>query len=109
MLSIFLNNTKSDDVISYSGGTAQNTIINTMIKRQRPNLHIPPHCNDCGLSLGIVEFLRKMFDQDPFDNSGFLFGNLMFLQTILAKRQLKKLLRDLLTERLLGGIKVMVK
>lgn len=69
----FLNNTKSDDVISYSGGTAQNTIINTMIKRQRPNLHIPPHCNDCGLSLGIVEFLRKMFDQDPFDNSGFPF------------------------------------
>ena len=52
---------------------AQNTIINTMIKRQRPNLHIPPHCNDCGLSLGIVEFLRKMFDQDPFDNSGFPF------------------------------------
>jgi carbamoyltransferase len=69
----FKKNSKASDVIGYSGGVAQNTIINSKIKKVRPNLHIPPHCNDCGLSLGIVEFLRKLYDQEPFDVSGFPF------------------------------------
>ena len=30
----------------YSGGVAQNTVINSEIRNVRPNLHIPPHCND---------------------------------------------------------------
>jgi carbamoyltransferase len=62
-----------EDIISYSGGVAQNTIINTRLKRSRPNLNIPPHCNDDGLSLGVIEFLRKYFDQEKFDTSGFPF------------------------------------
>ena len=62
-----------NDVISYSGGIAQNTIINSKIKKEFPNLHIPPHCNDEGLSLGIVEFLRKYYEQEYFDASGFPF------------------------------------
>lgn len=69
----FVTNTEHDDVISYTGGVAQNTIINTLIKKERPNLHIPPHCNDCGLSLGVVEFFRQMFNQEIFDSSGFPF------------------------------------
>jgi len=60
-----------NEIIVYSGGVAQNTIVNSEIKKNRPNLHIPPHCNDEGLSLGIVEFLRIYHDQEPFDNSGF--------------------------------------
>lgn len=62
-----------DGVISYTGGIAQNVVINTEIKKRVPNLIIPPHANDCGLSLGIVEFLRKCYDQQPFDSSGFPF------------------------------------
>jgi carbamoyltransferase len=65
--------TNKNDTIIYSGGVAQNTIINTKIKKSRPNLHIPPHCNDSGLSLGIVEFLRQYYEQPNFDNSGYPF------------------------------------
>ena len=36
----FKKNSNSSDVIGYSGGVAQNTIINTEIKKIRPNLHI---------------------------------------------------------------------
>jgi len=66
-----------EEIISYSGGIAQNTIINTRLKKVRPNLHIPPHCNDDGLSLGIVEFLRKHYDKNSLIQKDFLFGNLI--------------------------------
>lgn len=69
----FMKHSSKNDIISYTGGVAQNTIINSKLKKERPNLHIPPHCNDEGLSLGIVEFLRKYYDQDPFDQTGFPF------------------------------------
>jgi carbamoyltransferase len=67
----FTKNTNINDTIFYSGGIAQNTVINSKIKEKRKNLFIPPHCNDEGLSLGIVEFLRTYFDCDQFDSSGF--------------------------------------
>lgn len=70
---IFVNYTDKNDIICYSGGVAQNTVINSEIKKVRPNLHIPPHCNDSGLSLGAVEFLRKYYDQEKFDTTGFPF------------------------------------
>tara|TARA_B100001564_G_scaffold185050_1_gene155511 strand:- start:1382 stop:2890 length:1509 start_codon:yes stop_codon:yes gene_type:complete len=44
--------------ISYSGGVAQNVIWNTALKNKFKNLVIPPHCNDEGLSLGALEYLR---------------------------------------------------
>lgn len=65
--------TEVDDVICYSGGVAQNTVINSEIRKVRPDLHIPPHCNDSGLSLGAVEFLRRYYDQEDFDTTGFPF------------------------------------
>jgi carbamoyltransferase len=61
----------NNDVITYSGGVAQNTVVNTKLKKQYPNMVIPPHCPDDGISLGCVEYLRQLFDQDPFDNNGF--------------------------------------
>lgn len=67
----FKEHSSKEEIICYSGGVAQNTIINSRIKKERPNLIIPPHCNDEGLSLGAVEFLRKMYDQEPFDTKGF--------------------------------------
>ena len=69
----FIKHSKKDDVIFYSGGIAQNTVINTEIRKVRPNLYIPPHCNDSGLSLGLVEFLRKYYDQENFDSNKFPF------------------------------------
>ena len=60
-----------NDKISYSGGIAQNIVINTILKNYFPNLSIPPHCADEGLSLGCIEYLRKMYNQPSFDKSNF--------------------------------------
>ena len=62
---------EKSDIVYYSGGIAQNTIINTKLRNKFPNLVIGPHCADDGLSLGAVEFLRQHYDCDPFDVSGF--------------------------------------
>lgn len=67
----FSNFSEKNEIICYSGGIAQNTVINSKIKKERPNLHIPPHCNDEGLSLGAVEFLRIMYNEEPFEVKGF--------------------------------------
>lgn len=61
----------STDLITYSGGTAQNTVVNTDIKYTFPTVVIPPHCPDDGLSLGCVEFLRIYFEQPLFSKAGF--------------------------------------
>lgn len=47
------------DVITFSGGVAQNVVWNTKLKEHFPNLIIPPHCADDGLSLGGIEWLRR--------------------------------------------------
>lgn len=65
----FVDNT--NEVITYSGGTAQNTVVNTKLKERFPNLVIPPHCPDDGLSLGCIELLRQLYDQPLFDRSNF--------------------------------------
>jgi len=60
------------NVLSFnSGGTAQNTVVNTKLKERFPNLIIPPHCPDDGLSLGCIELLRQLNDQPLFDRSNF--------------------------------------
>jgi len=58
---------------SYSGGVAHNICINTSLKQKFPNMIIPPHCADEGLTLGCVEFLRKYYNQPPFSKKGFPF------------------------------------
>ena len=64
---------KAEGKTSYSGGIAQNTIINSKIKQKHQDLYIPPHCTDEGLSLGCIEFLRREYQQERFDTSGFPF------------------------------------
>lgn len=59
MLDFFGHFASKDDVISYSGGVAQNVIWNTLLKAHFPNLLIPPHASDEGLSLGGIEWLRR--------------------------------------------------
>jgi len=48
-----------DEEISFSGGCAQNVVWNYYIKSFFKNLIVFPHCNDEGLSLGILEYFRK--------------------------------------------------
>ena len=70
-LDYFKSHAKFDEYISYSGGVAQNILINSKLREWNKNIIIPPHSSDEGLSLGGLEFLRLLFNQEPFDNSGF--------------------------------------
>lgn len=70
-LDYFKLHAKSDEYISYSGGVAQNILINSKLREWNKNIIIPPHSSDEGLSLGGLEFLRILFKQEPFDNTGF--------------------------------------
>jgi len=58
--------------ISYSGGVAQNVIWNTALKNKFKNLIIPPHCNDEGLSLGALEYLRIKNNLPKLNNFPFV-------------------------------------
>ena len=71
VLNHFKNYANENEIITYSGGVAQNSVINGLLKKQFNNLIIPPHCPDDGLSLGLIEFLRKHFKQEPFENTNF--------------------------------------
>lgn len=59
LLDLFSDHASPTDLISYSGGVAQNVLWNTVLKEKFPNLIIPPHSSDEGLSLGGLEFLRR--------------------------------------------------
>ena len=67
---------KKNDPIGYSGGVAQNVVWNTELKNYFPNLQVMPYCNDEGLSIGAIEFLRRkhklkkpIIDNFPFNQS----------------------------------------
>lgn len=66
----------SDDIISYTGGTCQNTVVNTYIQRTFPKCVMIPHCPDDGIGLGCLEFLRQKYNQPEFDKSNFPFWQL---------------------------------
>jgi carbamoyltransferase len=76
LLEFFKEFANPDDVISYSGGVAQNVIWNTELKKHFKNLIIPPHCADDGLSLGAIEWLRKKHNLPPFKLDNFPFVQL---------------------------------
>ena len=59
--------------ITYTGGVAQNVIWNTALKKKFNNLVIPPHCNDEGLSLGALEYLRLKNNLPEFKLNNFPF------------------------------------
>jgi carbamoyltransferase len=91
------------DTITYSGGVAHNVCINTQLKKNFPNLIIPPHCSDEGLSLGCVEFLRKHYNQIKFNTHNF-----PFWQTDKApekdpsKKTIKKIAEELANGKIIG-------
>ena len=69
-----ITNKKYDTPISYSGGVAHNVIWNTKLKEKFPNLMIPPHCDDEGLSLGAIEYLRIKNKLKPMRLNNFPFS-----------------------------------
>ena len=71
LLEFFQKYFKKDDFISYTGGVAQNVIWNTKLKKHFPNLITVPHCNDEGLSLGVIEYLRRINNLPKFKSINF--------------------------------------
>ena len=49
------------DFFSFSGGVAQNLIINNALKEQYPNLQINAHNQDDGLSIGCLQYLLDTY------------------------------------------------
>lgn len=71
IVDLFADYANPSDVISYSGGVAQNVVWNSFIKKKFPNLIIPPHSGDEGLSLGGIEWLRRKNNLPKFVTPSF--------------------------------------
>jgi carbamoyltransferase len=66
LLDTFISYFNFQEKIVYAGGVAQNVIWNAELKKQFPNLIVLPHCADEGLSLGIIEYLRRINNLPKF-------------------------------------------
>lgn len=71
LVNLFSDFANPDDLITYSGGVAQNVVWNTVIREKFPNLIIPPHSSDEGLSLGGLEWLRRKNNLPKFSNKNY--------------------------------------
>lgn len=71
LINFFSKFANKNDIITYSGGVAQNVVWNTALKSYFPNLIIPPHSADDGLSLGGIEWLRMHNNLPRFDINDF--------------------------------------
>ncbi len=71
LLDFFSKYADTNDHIVYSGGVAQNVIWNSKLRNSFPNIVIPPHCADDGLSLGALEFLRQKHNLPKFNINNF--------------------------------------
>jgi carbamoyltransferase len=76
LLEFFQKHANPDDVISYTGGVAQNVVWNSVLKKHFKNLIIPPHSPDDGLSLGAIEWLRRKNQLAKFN-----IGNFPYIQS----------------------------
>lgn len=69
---LFKKTCPSPNIVSFSGGCAQNTVLNSeLYNYYNGSLFIPPHCYDGGLTLGCIEFLRQYYKQDPLPKTNF--------------------------------------
>ena len=73
IIDLFKKHVGENDYVSFSGGVAQNVLINTELKKHFKNLIIAPHSSDEGLSLGALEWLRKKHNLATFDLDNFPF------------------------------------
>lgn len=54
----------TNDYFLFTGGVSQSIILNTHLKKCFKNIKITPHGYDGGISLGLINFLVRMFDWD---------------------------------------------
>lgn len=71
IVNLFLEYADTDDVVSYSGGVAQNVVWNTKILNKFKNLIVAPHSSDEGTSLGAIELLRQLNNLPKFKLENF--------------------------------------
>lgn len=71
LIDFFKQYAEPDDIISYSGGVAQNVVWNTELQKNFKNIIIPPHSTDDGTSLGGIEWLRKKYNLPKFKLDNF--------------------------------------
>lgn len=71
LVNFFKKYAQPEETIFYSGGVAQNVIWNTELRRHFPNLIIPPHSSDEGISLGGIEWMRRKNNLPPIKLNNF--------------------------------------
>jgi carbamoyltransferase len=92
----------NDEVISYSGGVAQNILINSKLKDWNNNILIPPHSGDEGISLGCVELLRQIYQQDEFNIDGFPYWQQDEVKELPSKSTIKKAAEMIADGKIIG-------
>ncbi|GAA6624256.1 carbamoyltransferase C-terminal domain-containing protein [Scytonema sp. NUACC26] len=88
--------------IIYSGGCAQNVVVNEKLAKNFPNLFIPPHCYDGGISLGCLEFLRLHYQEKPFSTQGFPYWQNDFEQERPTHQTIKQVVELLQQGKIVG-------
>lgn len=101
-LNLFKKYISKKETYGYSGGTAQNIVLNTKLREWNNKIVIPPHCTDEGASLGAVEFLRLYYKQPEFDNSGFPFWQHDEVKETPTKETIKKVAEQLAQGKIVG-------
>jgi carbamoyltransferase len=102
VLRIFLENIPIESTVIYSGGVAQNTVINQQLFNKYKRLIIPPHCYDGGISLGCLEFLRNKYKIDEFSNASFPFWQNDPHGGYADKETITRIVDDLLEGKIVG-------
>lgn len=92
----------NDEVISYSGGVAQNILINSKLRDWNNNILIPPHSGDEGISLGCVELLRQIYQQDEFNTDGFPYWQQDEVKELPSKNTIKKAAEMIADGKIIG-------
>lgn len=90
------------DIVGYAGGCAQNTVFNYRLKKIYPNLFIPPHPYDGGISLGCIEFLRILLGEKEFLKEGFPYWQDDEIKDIPSEGTIKKAAKMLAEGKIIG-------
>ena len=93
-----------DSIICYNGGCAQNSVYNYRLKKEFPNLIIPPHAYDGGLSLGCLEFLRIKFNLPLFEKLGFPYWQDDLVETTPSQKTIGKVAEILAKKKIVGWV-----
>jgi len=73
LVDFFKKYANKNDIISYSGGVAQNVIWNSILKKEFSNIIIPPHSSDEGISLGAIKVLCELYNISNINLKNFPF------------------------------------